>query len=248
MKRSELLTLVTGGEFPDFHSTVCLIRKDGRFILVDTGHESDAGIVLDQLAGHGIRPEQIDTVVLTHFHIDHVANLGLFRPQVIYMGEADFDTSLQLVEAIDDSERLGQILAASTHSLSDRSLAGLARMFRAHRTTIQQLMPFRDRIVALRTAVEVLPGVSIVPAPGHTRGQLVVWHGQEPSTCIASDAIPSRAVTDVSSPVGRYFNFDDAAFREAISQILGRADRVVPGHDTAFDVSRVIERNGVIND
>jgi glyoxylase-like metal-dependent hydrolase (beta-lactamase superfamily II) len=61
-----------------------LLRSEGRTILVDTGvgngknrpavepwHRLDLGF-LDRLAEAGVRPEDVDLVVNTHLHVDHV--------------------------------------------------------------------------------------------------------------------------------------------------------------------------------
>jgi glyoxylase-like metal-dependent hydrolase (beta-lactamase superfamily II) len=57
-----------------------LVRSDGRTISVDTGigpkpvdgPKAPGGQLLNDLAGNGVRPEQIDMVVTTHLHHDHV--------------------------------------------------------------------------------------------------------------------------------------------------------------------------------
>jgi glyoxylase-like metal-dependent hydrolase (beta-lactamase superfamily II) len=57
-----------------------LVRADGRTILVDTGMgpkpaempEAPWGTLLHEFTAHGIRPEEVDMVVMTHLHRDHV--------------------------------------------------------------------------------------------------------------------------------------------------------------------------------
>jgi glyoxylase-like metal-dependent hydrolase (beta-lactamase superfamily II) len=57
-----------------------LVRADGRTILVDTGlgpkpaemPEAPWGTLLDEFTAHGVRPEAVDMVVMTHLHRDHV--------------------------------------------------------------------------------------------------------------------------------------------------------------------------------
>ena len=71
-----------------------LVKMPGRTILIDTGvgngktrHESPLwnnrqGTWLDDLAAAGVKPEQVDTVVCTHLHVDHVGwNTRLERGQ-----------------------------------------------------------------------------------------------------------------------------------------------------------------------
>jgi glyoxylase-like metal-dependent hydrolase (beta-lactamase superfamily II) len=57
-----------------------LVRSGGRTLLVDTGIGPTGnpgfgiapGTLPEQLAGAGVRPEDVDLVVLTHLHVDHV--------------------------------------------------------------------------------------------------------------------------------------------------------------------------------
>jgi glyoxylase-like metal-dependent hydrolase (beta-lactamase superfamily II) len=57
-----------------------LVRSEGRTILVDTGlgpkptdaPETPWGTLLEDFAANGVRPEDIDMVVMTHLHRDHV--------------------------------------------------------------------------------------------------------------------------------------------------------------------------------
>ena len=47
-------------------------------ILVDTGGPQDGDAIMRALHAEGLRTEDIDHVVCTHGHCDHVGNLGLF--------------------------------------------------------------------------------------------------------------------------------------------------------------------------
>jgi glyoxylase-like metal-dependent hydrolase (beta-lactamase superfamily II) len=57
-----------------------LIRSDGRTVLVDTGlgpkpanaPETPWGILLEEFKANGVSPDEVDMVVLTHLHRDHV--------------------------------------------------------------------------------------------------------------------------------------------------------------------------------
>lgn len=71
---------------------VCYLieTSDGKHILVDTGHPADyqpppgipqpndEGTVIEQLAGLGLRPDDIDTLVCTHFDVDHAGHHDAF--------------------------------------------------------------------------------------------------------------------------------------------------------------------------
>jgi len=73
-----------------------LLRSDGATILVDTGVGAkpraflpDAGAALiDELAAAGVQPEDVDVVVHTHLHVDHVGWSGSF-PNARYVVHED---------------------------------------------------------------------------------------------------------------------------------------------------------------
>jgi glyoxylase-like metal-dependent hydrolase (beta-lactamase superfamily II) len=90
--------------FPALHSdaawwipvNVTLLRTDDATILVDTGAgpkpraffpDGDARL-LDELARAGVTPEEVDVVVHTHLHVDHVGWTGAF-PNARYVVHED---------------------------------------------------------------------------------------------------------------------------------------------------------------
>ncbi len=86
-----------------------LAEREGEYILIDCGIEDLAtvnrtksskddwarapreGSVLDQLAGLGIRAEQISKVLLTHSHYDHISQLPAFSRACVYMSGREWD-------------------------------------------------------------------------------------------------------------------------------------------------------------
>jgi glyoxylase-like metal-dependent hydrolase (beta-lactamase superfamily II) len=66
--------------------TVTLVLADVR-ILVDTGGPSDREVILSALAEQGLTPDQIDVVICTHGHTDHVGNNNLFPAATFLMGQ-----------------------------------------------------------------------------------------------------------------------------------------------------------------
>lgn len=64
-------------------STVSLIQDNGKNILVDTGNHEVEKKLLSALKKQGLEPDNIDYVILTHHHPDHVANKHLFKKAII---------------------------------------------------------------------------------------------------------------------------------------------------------------------
>ena len=158
-----------------------LVRSAGQTMLIDTGngertrgqHEGAAGL-LDRIAELGVTPADIETVVLTHFHGDHVGwnvredGAVTFPHADFYLHEADID-----------------YLAAEGAPRS----AG-ADFSRA------KLWPLRDggQLRPISGEYAVTDGVTMIPTPGHTPGHCsVLISSQGEKLLIAGDAAPSVA-------------------------------------------------------
>lgn len=65
-------------------STITLINDNGTRCLVDPGSVPKQSDIVTALARHNLTPDDIDVVFITHSHLDHYRNLGLFpRAQAI---------------------------------------------------------------------------------------------------------------------------------------------------------------------
>ena len=78
------------GSILDARSSVTLISTGMRRIIVDTGLKGEKTIILERLAERGLKPEDIDSVINTHTHQDHIGNNFLFtRAKVLFPKEGD---------------------------------------------------------------------------------------------------------------------------------------------------------------
>lgn len=74
-----------------------LMRTGDRLVLLDAGmgpHTlpwGSGGALLSALAEHGVAPTDIDTVVCSHLHIDHIGWLPAFTNAAIRFGRGDLD-------------------------------------------------------------------------------------------------------------------------------------------------------------
>jgi glyoxylase-like metal-dependent hydrolase (beta-lactamase superfamily II) len=59
--------------------TVSLVIDGESRLVIDPGMVADRTLILDGLAQHGVTPEQVTHVLITHHHPDHTMNAALFR-------------------------------------------------------------------------------------------------------------------------------------------------------------------------
>lgn len=83
-----------------------LLYDGGRYILVDTGgtpadgvhympYTQEPGCTLEeQLRQHGVSPDEIELVILTHLHWDHAGNNELFKHAVFYVQQRELDYAM----------------------------------------------------------------------------------------------------------------------------------------------------------
>ena len=140
---------------------VLYLETDGQRVLFDTGigalevsrDPNRTGQLIPTLRAEGIAPESITTVILTHFHGDHIGGL------LDQAGQRAFPNARVVTSATE----YNYWLSAETLATLD---AGRAQLFQ------QTFAAYPPELVA--ADAEVLPGICLTPAPGHTPGQSAV--------------------------------------------------------------------------
>jgi glyoxylase-like metal-dependent hydrolase (beta-lactamase superfamily II) len=181
---------------------ICLVINTGKhWVLVDTGADGLApstGKLLRNLQSVGIMPKDIDTVILTHGHPDHIGGntddegRRVFpdAQYVMWKDEWEFWTSGQAETKLDEDRRERQMRFAR-----------------------KNLPPIQGRLELVDHETEIRPGIQAVAAPGHTPGQMALAissrgkqllcvsdvilhpiHLEQPEWCAGTDFSPQQVV------------------------------------------------------
>jgi glyoxylase-like metal-dependent hydrolase (beta-lactamase superfamily II) len=70
--------------------SVYIVKIKGKTILIDTGAKENKEQLIGALKKISLTPEQIDTIILTHDHWDHIGNRFIFDKAKIYGHKKDF--------------------------------------------------------------------------------------------------------------------------------------------------------------
>lgn len=138
------------------HINCYLVRGGGRTILIDAGaggFKQWGGRLTANLLLAGIHPSEIDAILLTHAHPDHVGGVMNASGEAVFPNAELVAHHREVAFWQDD----GNLSRAPERALGNFLVAR------------QAFDGYRDR---LRTfdAGEVLPGMTAVPLPGHTAG------------------------------------------------------------------------------
>ncbi|HLK62095.1 MAG TPA: MBL fold metallo-hydrolase [Bryobacteraceae bacterium] len=149
----------------------CLLIETGRdVVLVDTGAgcgSPASGAVVGRLRMAGIRPKDVETVILTHAHADHIGGA------VNSAGRPAFPNARYVL-----AESEWDLWMADRVNLEGLRVPGEVRET-LQSTARRCLRALRFQAEPIDRETEIVPGVRAIPAPGHTPGHLVVLLSSE---------------------------------------------------------------------
>jgi glyoxylase-like metal-dependent hydrolase (beta-lactamase superfamily II) len=198
-----------------------VLTGGGRVILVDTGFDPGVGVrrgrvcdcePLEALGRLGIVPEEVDTIIVSHLHYDHIGNLAAF-PQaqlVVPRKELEFWTGpyadrYQFAAHVEPKEI--ELLGA------------------AHRS---------GRIRLVDGTEQIQEGITAIVVGGHSPGQqvtLVATPGGD--VVLTSDAVHFYEELEADRPFGVVVDLERMYGAYDLVKELGTAPGavIVPGHD-----------------
>lgn len=218
---------------PGFSPT--LVNTGRELVLFDTGNgengfvpRPEGGWLARELAPAGFKAEDVDVIVLSHGHPDHVGGLmeggkPLFPNARYVIGQIEYDYWAP------DGKHAGE-------------LEKMAAVFRANTKAIA------DRFTFLKPGDDVVPGIRAVEAYGHTPGHLnfliesggkaIYFWGDCAHHQVASLAQPDwHCVFDIDKEQG-------AATRKRVYDMLATERLPIIGYHMPFPSVGYVERQG----
>ena len=124
-------------------------------------------LLVNQLKSIGLKPEDIGTVVLSHYHVDHAGGLYLFKDTAeVYVNKDDFMNALYIVHASQDPNASGGTCKADVTEPVQK----------------YRFLGNRD--------YEIAPGVKLLYTPGHSAGLMaLLLHLEEDTYLFPVDSL-----------------------------------------------------------
>ena len=199
---------------------IWLIRGDGRTVLLDTGFGAARAKARKRkflrcpskgLAVLGVKPDAVETVILSHLHYDHAGNLDLFP-------KAEF--------IVQDEEMR---FATGRHMRYKAARQGfeaddVADLLRAN---------YAGRVRFIDGDAELFPGIGLHLVGGHSRGlQAVSVNTRRGLVVLASDAAHYYANITRGNPFPIVADVPrNCESHERLYRLAGGLHRLIPGHD-----------------
>ncbi len=223
-------------EWPPQEVSVYLLKAE-ELVAVDAGVGTEDGRedLVENLERRGYAPEDVDHLLLTHPHLDHVGGVDLFTEATLYAHE---DVSYYLddgEERVEETRRKIQE-AGFRGELLEQAVQGSLDVVREN----------REHVVPEDVDVELSPGESFTAAdvefdtvhtPGHQHQHLCFEFDEgDDRALFAGDAVAESfrsIIYDVGFREGMYDAVD--AYYTAFDRLRERdVDQVYPGHGPTF--------------
>lgn len=231
--------LITGKSFAQGSSTCVLLaipfNGSINYFLYDTGTSYDRDKLLVALKECNLTPNDIDCIILSHWHIDHIGNADLF-PNALFIASSETFDVIQNIQSLQDSKRNSdakiseyfiKLLKKAGISYTSSKIRAVTVLTQKHQTQIKSISDSyvdHKAIIIQDERICFDNAMCIYKANTHTDGDIV---------------IKIRCANQTILITGDFI-INSQEYCKQLNSIrkLGIQDQdiVIPGHDTLFQL------------
>jgi len=214
-----------------------LLSKGSHHVVVDTGMPHEAHLLVEALRQHNLNTSDIEAVINTHFHIDHVLNNSLFPDSTIYATQESHDWCCALYSDLLDDERCEELILKYYPQTFEYDYA-VEYLHQMRKFTLRWWDRKRLGSPSQHRWIESHPlpeGLQVFVTSGHVPGHLsLIVPEKEQTTVVAGDACLSQSEdARILTMIPR----DREQARRDRERVLALGSRIFPGHDAEFTKS-----------
>ncbi len=216
------------------NATSVLLSNGDRYLVVDTGMAHEEHLLVEALSQHGLSPSNVEGIITTHFHIDHVLNNSLFPDSIIYATQESHDWCCSLYSDLMDSQNWEKLVLKYYPQMFEYDHA-VEHLHQMRKFTLRWWdrkrvgSPGQHRWLESNSLPD---GLEIHVTSGHVPGHVsVIVPEKDETTVVAGDACLSRSEdVQVLTMIPR----DREQSRLDREKVLSLGTRIFPGHDVEF--------------
>lgn len=230
---AEIVIQMNVGRF----TNVFLIQGDKGCVLVDTGHPGKADRILGRLAKHGVAPEDIRLILLTHGHTDHFGSAAELRERIgapVAIHALDADAVRRGIHQPDSLQPTWRLIAPLIRIAALRNLAVPERAPAFEPDVVFEGEWRLDEYTSTLLSASGVAG-RVIPTPGHTPGSVSVL--LDSGEAIVGDMVIGSFLRPLRRPEPPIVAWDLERNWESVRRLLDLSPRTIyTGHGGPFKI------------
>jgi glyoxylase-like metal-dependent hydrolase (beta-lactamase superfamily II) len=225
----QITTVADGVHFVETPLVSWVVLEEGdRVALIDAGYPGQLGDVEESVRQVGRRPEEIEAVLVTHGHVDHIGGL----PQLVHRYGVRVLTS-----AVEGPNVRGEVHESATpldvarRCYNPRVAVWALRVAAAGGTRHPHVGEVEA--VPFETALDLPRSPVAVSLAGHTSGHTAYLLPEAGALALGDALATAHGTTGRRGPqvLPGFFHQDEPTLRKTLGELATRnADRLLPGH------------------
>ncbi len=187
------------------HSNVYLVINKKDIYVVDTGTKGNADKIVEYVRKLGHQPQDISTIILTHYHMDHAGSAKDLKTL----------TGAKVAASAEDA----QVITGKQPYPKPKSLLMRAASF-IKPTPVEVEIPLKDS--------DTIGDLTVFLMPGHTAGSIMLMDKRK-KVLFSGDTLRLEKGKVTTGP--DHFTWDEAKQNESVSRVATLDfDILLPGH------------------